>query len=75
MLKARRVGTGFSPYIDPANDLAFRPWGTLCLFASAKNRTSGHKGHKDDNVYAGVKSPARTLKASFSPACKAWDAI
>jgi hypothetical protein len=26
--------------------------------ASANNRTSGPKGYKDDNVYAGDKSPA-----------------
>jgi hypothetical protein len=27
-------------------------------FAPAKNRTSGPKGHNDDKVYAGDKSPA-----------------
>jgi hypothetical protein len=31
MLKVREVGTGFSPYINAANHLAFRPWGTLFL--------------------------------------------
>jgi hypothetical protein len=30
----------------------------LFPFAPAKNRTSGPKGHKDDNVYTGDKSPA-----------------
>jgi hypothetical protein len=30
----------------------------LFPFAPAKNRTSGPKGHKDDKVYAGDKSPA-----------------
>jgi hypothetical protein len=30
----------------------------LFLFVPAKNRTSGPKGHKYDNVYAGDKSPA-----------------
>jgi hypothetical protein len=30
----------------------------LFPFAPAKNRTSGPKGHKHDNVYAGDKSPA-----------------
>jgi hypothetical protein len=29
--KPREVGTGFSPYINAANHLAFRPWGTLFL--------------------------------------------
>ena len=31
MLKVREVGTGFSPYLNAANHLAFRPWGTLFL--------------------------------------------
>jgi hypothetical protein len=30
----------------------------LFLIVHAKNRTSGPKGHKYDNVYAGDKSPA-----------------
>jgi hypothetical protein len=30
----------------------------LFLFVPAKHRTSGPKGHKYDNVYAGDKSPA-----------------
>jgi hypothetical protein len=30
----------------------------LSPFAPAKNRTSGPKGHKGDNIYAGDKSPA-----------------
>jgi len=30
----------------------------LFLFVPAKNRTSGPKGHRYDNVYAGDKSPA-----------------
>jgi hypothetical protein len=30
----------------------------LFLFVLAKNRTSGPKGHKYDNAYAGDKSPA-----------------
>jgi hypothetical protein len=30
----------------------------LFPFAPAKNPTSGPKGHKHDNVYAGDKSPA-----------------
>ncbi len=58
MLKVGRVGAGFSPYINQQNYSAFRPWGMLFLFVPAKNRTSGPKGRKDDNVYAGDKSPA-----------------
>jgi hypothetical protein len=30
----------------------------LFLFDPAKSPTSGPKGHKDDDVYAGDKSPA-----------------
>jgi hypothetical protein len=43
----------------------------LFPLAPAKNRTSGPKGHKDDNVYAGDKSPAYPEETSFPAACKA----
>ena len=42
----------------------------LFAFAPAKSRTSGPKGHNDDNVYAGDKSPAYP-KDEFSAACEA----
>jgi hypothetical protein len=42
----------------------------LFLFGSAKNDTSGPKGHEDDNVYAGDKSPAYPV-TEFSAACSA----
>ncbi len=35
----------------------------LFPFAPVKSRTSGPKGHKDDNVHAGDKSPAYHLTA------------
>jgi hypothetical protein len=37
----------------------------LFQFSPAKNLTSGPKGHKDDNVYAGDKSPAYPEGESF----------
>jgi hypothetical protein len=43
----------------------------LFAIAPAKNRTSGPKGHKDANVYAGDKSPAypenEFFRSLFSP--------
>jgi hypothetical protein len=53
-----RVGTGFSPYINPAELFGLKALRYALLICSAKNRTSGPKGHEDDNVYAGDKSPA-----------------
>jgi hypothetical protein len=41
----------------------------LFRYSSAKNRASGPKGHKGDNVYAGDKSPAYP-ETEFSAACK-----
>jgi hypothetical protein len=41
------------------------------LFAAAKNRTSGPKGRKSNNVHAGDKSPAypegEFFRSLFSP--------
>ena len=42
----------------------------LFPFAPAKDLNSGPKGHKDDNVYAGI-NPRPTLKTSFSAASSA----
>jgi hypothetical protein len=43
----------------------------LFPFAPAKGHTSGPKGHKDDNVYAGDESPAypedEFFRSLFSP--------
>jgi hypothetical protein len=37
----------------------------LFLFVAAKNRTSGPKDRKDDNICAGDKSPAAYPKTEF----------
>ncbi len=41
----------------------------LFRFSSAKNRTSGPKGHKDDDVHTGDKSPAYP-ETEFAAACQ-----
>jgi hypothetical protein len=52
MLKVREVGTGFSPYIDAANDLAFRPWGTLFLsFAGMPDVLASMGARRGKNAY------------------------
>ena len=45
----------------------------LFPFAPAKNRTSGPKGHKDDNVYAGDKSPA--YPEFFRSLFRGWEKV
>jgi hypothetical protein len=71
MLKSREGRYGLQPV--PKSSRIIRPLGPeVCSshLLPAKNRTSGPKGHKDDIVYAGDKSPAYP-EDGFSASCLA----